>query len=64
MRQQLGEPGDGMGSDAREDILEPGVGIDPHALTRCHEAPQHSRCVAALVAAKKDPVVALMYTCA
>src|SRR5579872_7306192 len=37
MRQQFGEPGDGMGSDAREDILEPGVGIDSHALARGHE---------------------------
>ena len=39
-------------------ILEPGVGIDSHALTRGHETAQYCCRVAALVAAKEDPVVA------
>ena len=47
VRQQLGEPGDGMGGDARQYILKPSVGIDSHALTRRHEASQHRRSVAA-----------------
>jgi hypothetical protein len=47
-----------MGGDAREDILEPSVGIDSHALTGSHEAPQHRAGMAAPVASKEDPVVA------
>jgi hypothetical protein len=47
-----------VGGDAREDIFEPGEGIDADPLARCHETPQHSSGVAAMVAAKEHPVVA------
>jgi len=60
VRQQFGEPGDRMGGDARQNILEPGVGINSHALTGGHETALYRCRVAALVAAKEDPVVAVM----
>ena len=63
VRQQLGEPRDGVGGDALQHIFEPGVGIDSHPLTGGHETPQHRRGMATLIAAKEDPIVPLMYTC-
>ena len=47
-----------MDGDAREDIFEPGEGIDTDPLARSHETPQHCGRVAAMVAAKEHPVVA------
>src|SRR5437879_12526071 len=47
-----------MGTDAREDVFEPGERIDPDPLARGQEAPQHGSRVATLVAAKEHPVVA------
>ena len=47
-----------MISNTGEDVLEPGEGIDSDALTGSHEAPQHRRRHAALVAAKEQPLVA------
>ena len=39
VRQQLGEPGNRMGGDAGEDVLEPEEGIDSSALAGSHETP-------------------------
>ena len=61
VRQQLGELGDGVCGDARQHILEPSVRIDSHALTRGYETAQYRRRVAAPVAAKEDPVVAVTF---
>src|SRR5579859_4004396 len=47
-----------MISDAGEDVLEPGEGVDSHTLAGSHETPQHRPRRAALVAAKEHPVVA------
>jgi hypothetical protein len=38
VRQKLGKAVNGMAGDAKEDIFEPGKGIDVHALAGCHEA--------------------------
>ena len=58
MRQEFGEPGNGMGGDAGENILEPGEGFDFGPLAGSHKAPQHCGRVAALVATKECPIVA------
>ena len=47
-----------MGGNAREDIFEPGEGVNTGPLARSHETTQHGSCVAAVVAAKEHPVVA------
>ena len=56
--QQLGEPGNGMGGDAGEDVLEPTEGIDSSTLAGSHETPQHRGGLATFIAAKEYPVVA------
>src|SRR5262249_7381646 len=56
--EQFGEPGNRMVSDARQDILEPCIGIDSQALTGCHKTPQHRAGAAALIASEEEPVVA------
>ena len=58
VRKKLGKSGNRMGSDAGEDVFEPGEGVDTNPLTRGQKAPQHRGRVAAMVAAKEDPVVA------
>jgi hypothetical protein len=62
VRQKFGESGNRMGGKAGENILEPGEGIDFGPLAGSHNAPQHCGGVAALVAAKECPIVAVMYT--
>jgi hypothetical protein len=58
VRQELGHAGDGVGRYTRQDVLEPGEGIDPGPLARGHEAAQHSCRSATAIAAEKRPVVA------
>ena len=58
MRQKLSDPGDGMGSDAGKDVLEPGEGFDTNPLARRRKTPEHRSRFAALVAAEEGPVVA------
>jgi hypothetical protein len=41
MGQKLGDPIDGMSSNASQDIFEPGEGIDENALAASYEAAQH-----------------------
>src|SRR5262249_27448453 len=58
VRQKLGNPGNGMIGDARENIFEPDERIDFDALTGSHETPQHRGGLAAFITAKEHPVVA------
>src|SRR5690242_348088 len=58
VRQEFGDAGDGMGRDTRQDVLQPGEGIDRDPLARCDEASEHRRRPATSVAAEKRPVVA------
>ena len=58
MRQKFGDAVDGMVGDAGEDVLEPGEGVDIHALARGYEAAQHRSRLTADITAKKRPVAA------
>ena len=60
--QKLGDPGNRMGGNTGENIFEPGEGTDFGPLAGSHKALQHCGGVAALVAAKECPIVAVMYT--
>ena len=57
MREKFGEPGNGMTSDAGENILEPDEWIDSYALTGSHEAAQDCGRLAAFITAKENPVL-------
>jgi len=58
VRQQLGEPVNGMIGEAGENVFEPDERIDSGALTGSHETPQHRRGLAGFITAKENPVVA------
>ncbi len=58
MRQKLCNSIDGMRADTREDIHEPGEGIDLGSLTGSHETAQHGGRPAADIATKEHPVTA------
>ena len=55
---QLTEPGDGVRRNAREHVLEPGKRLDAAPFAGSDEASQHSRRLAAAVAAEKCPIAA------
>jgi hypothetical protein len=55
MRQKPAGPRDGMVRDARENVLEPGEGIDSHALATDHKIAHHRRGLAAFIAADENP---------
>ena len=56
MRQKLGNSGNGMISDAGENIFEPDERIDCDALTRSHETPPHRGGLAAFITAKEPGI--------
>lgn len=56
MRQKPGEAIDRMTANAREDIVEPGEGIDLGPLTGSHKAAQHCGGSATNIATKEHPV--------
>jgi len=53
MGKQLGEPADRMAGDARQNITEPGEGLDPSTLANGDEAEQNRRRLADIVGAEK-----------
>ena len=57
---QLTEAGDGVPRDARKHVVEPGKRFDTAPFARSDEASQHSRRLAAAVAAEECPVAATM----
>ena len=58
MREQFRDATDRMGGDPRQHVLEPGEWLYASPLAGSHEAAQHCRGVAALVAAKEGPIAA------
>lgn len=58
VRQKFRNSVDGMSANARENVAEPGEGIDFGTLTGSHKTAQHGVSFAANIAAKEHPVVA------
>ena len=58
VREKFGDAVDRMGADACERVFEPGERLYSGPLAGSHEAAQHGRRFAALVAAKEGPVAA------
>jgi hypothetical protein len=56
MRQKLGDPIDGMGGNAAEDIFEPSEWINSSTLAGSDKAAQHGSRSTADIAAEKQPV--------
>jgi hypothetical protein len=60
MREEFGDPSDGMRGNTGEHVSQPDERIDAIPLTRCRNAAKNHWRATAVVTAKEDPIVLIM----